>query len=207
MHRFASLRNGSIVTLCSLSTVAISNCDNNVKRRPLYCTSDDIPLNNSDISTSSGFYIQFDSRTRNPKYVVQRSIHSSNVRNVSLFLSLSLFFYPLFYSLFHSLTSCHSLCNIYNHVPFDTTVVFISIIIFELLLRSIIINFTTIFCAYTIVIVIAHRHHMKNLENRDTVTLWNNCARMYIIWCLFFWIIVSVLYCFHNSFFNLYILF
>ena len=92
MHRFASLRNGSIVTLCSLSTIPNSNCENAVKRRPLYCTSDDIPLNNSDISTSSGFYIQFDSRTRNPKYVVQRSIHTSNVRNFCLYAYFSLSF-------------------------------------------------------------------------------------------------------------------
>ena len=83
MHRFACIRNASIATLCVASTGSIADSDKGMRKsRPLYCTADDIPLNDSDISTSSGFYIQFDSRTRNPKYVVQRSIHQSNVRNL-----------------------------------------------------------------------------------------------------------------------------
>ena len=47
--------------------------------RSLYCTADDGLLNDSDISAGSGFFVKYDSRTRNPKFVVQRSVDVSDV--------------------------------------------------------------------------------------------------------------------------------
>ena len=50
--------------------------------KSLYCTADDGLLNDSNIAASSGFFVKYDSRTRNPKFVVQRSVDVSDVSNV-----------------------------------------------------------------------------------------------------------------------------
>lgn len=51
--------------------------------RSLYCTADDGLLNDSDISAGSGFFVKYDSRTRNPKFVVQRSVDVTDVSRES----------------------------------------------------------------------------------------------------------------------------
>ena len=56
----------------------LSVCTANKKSQ--YCTADDDLLNDSDLSAGGGFFIKFDSRTRNPKFVVQRSVRQSKVR-------------------------------------------------------------------------------------------------------------------------------
>lgn len=56
----------------------LSSCT--AKKKSQYCTADDDLLNDSDLSAGSGFFIKFDSRTRNPKFVVQRSVRQSQVR-------------------------------------------------------------------------------------------------------------------------------
>lgn len=49
-------------------------------KKSQYCTADDDLLNGSDLSAGGGFFIKFDSRTRNPKFVVQRNVRLSKVR-------------------------------------------------------------------------------------------------------------------------------
>ena len=61
----------------SLPITLTSDCKSS--NRSLYCTADDGLLNDSDISAGSGFFVKYDSRTRNPKFVVQRSVDVTDV--------------------------------------------------------------------------------------------------------------------------------
>jgi hypothetical protein len=61
----------------SLPLTLTSDCK--ASNRSLYCTADDGLLNDSDISAGSGFFVKYDSRTRNPKFVVQRSVDVTDV--------------------------------------------------------------------------------------------------------------------------------
>jgi hypothetical protein len=61
----------------SLPITLTSDCK--ASNRSLYCTADDGLLNDSDISAGSGFFVKYDSRTRNPKFVVQRSVDVTDV--------------------------------------------------------------------------------------------------------------------------------
>ena len=60
-----------------LSLSLSSDCK--ASNRSLYCTADEGLLNDSDISAGSGFFVKYDSRTRNPKFVVQRSVDVTDV--------------------------------------------------------------------------------------------------------------------------------
>ena len=59
--------------------MCLTSSDCAAGNRSLYCTADDGLLNASDISAGSGFFVKYDSRTRNPKFVVQRSVDVSDV--------------------------------------------------------------------------------------------------------------------------------
>ena len=73
---------GSAETTGTPAVVNIHSKSNyqNKQNKPLYCTSDEFLLNDSDIASATGFFIKYDSRTRNPKYVVQRSFYTTAVR-------------------------------------------------------------------------------------------------------------------------------
>lgn len=68
MHRF--LYSCRVIPVVAYFSSNKCNSESENGKKLSYCSSNDIRLNDSN--NGGGFYIQYDSRTRNPKYVVQR---------------------------------------------------------------------------------------------------------------------------------------
>ena len=83
--RSLRLSGGGVSLLAASATHFLISQDDKLtvctaNKKSQYCTADDDLLNDSDLSAGGGFFIKFDSRTRNPKFVVQRSVRQSKVR-------------------------------------------------------------------------------------------------------------------------------